>query len=523
MDFQRLCNCYVVPEVGANEQVTSTYQPFESFQKLSDTAGNFCPPMGGSCLADYEALGDGGNAGIGDLDGDGIDDLAVGARQSGADYNFHGAVFIIFLRVDGTVRAHQKIADTEGVDVALPLADGAQFGTSLCALGDVDGDGNVDIAVGAEEDFATTRGTAYILFLRANGFVAQHVKVEPTMDSAGFVLSSQAYFGSGVAASAGFAPSTGILAVGAQGVDDGIRDGGAIYILFFSSGRSLFTVDSFQKISRTSGNFVAGTNDLGSLGRSLAFVGDLDGNSVTDLVTNINSDDGNKNAGALWVLFLNSDGTVLTQQKISSTSGAGLQALDPNVVFGWHIAARDIDGDGVADLAVSTYSTVSLVWVLFLKADGTINREENLDLSSITKSGADEFLGVSIAMVGDLDNNGAVDLAIAASRDGDGGNFRGAVYVVFGGRVRLPSLCCCCHFWCFIVTRSASSPSPFLLAPSYSPPPPLPPPRQLLPQCTIMTLALASFCLTASVDIVTNSTSISSHPHSPISLPPSSP
>ena len=112
MDFQRLCNCYVVPEVGANEQVTSTYQPFESFQKLSDTAGNFCPPMGGSCLADYEALGDGGNAGIGDLDGDGIDDLAVGARQSGADYNFHGAVFIIFLRVDGTVRAHQKIADT---------------------------------------------------------------------------------------------------------------------------------------------------------------------------------------------------------------------------------------------------------------------------------------------------------------------------------------------------------------------------------------------------------------------------
>ena len=41
-------------------------------------------------------------ANLGDLDGDGVTDIAVGAREGGN--NFHGAVFVLFLNADGSVK-----------------------------------------------------------------------------------------------------------------------------------------------------------------------------------------------------------------------------------------------------------------------------------------------------------------------------------------------------------------------------------------------------------------------------------
>jgi len=86
----------------------------KSFQKISDTTGNF-----------LNVLDDGDRfshviASIGDRDGDGVIDIAVGAdfdddgclpNNSDCD---KGAVYILFMNNDGTVKSHQKISDTEG-------------------------------------------------------------------------------------------------------------------------------------------------------------------------------------------------------------------------------------------------------------------------------------------------------------------------------------------------------------------------------------------------------------------------
>jgi len=52
----------------------------------------------------------------------------------------HGAVWVLFLDTDGTVKAHQKISDTEGGFSGV-LDDSDAFGYSAAALGDLDGDG----------------------------------------------------------------------------------------------------------------------------------------------------------------------------------------------------------------------------------------------------------------------------------------------------------------------------------------------------------------------------------------------
>ena len=81
-------------------------------------------------------------------------------------------------------------------------------------------------------------------------------------------------------------------------------------------------VSDEHKSGMTSGNFggVLDAND--QFGTSIASLGDLDGDGVTDIVVGANQDDdGGSNRGAIWVLFMNADGTVRRQQKISSTSG----------------------------------------------------------------------------------------------------------------------------------------------------------------------------------------------------------
>ncbi|MCH8852576.1 MAG: FG-GAP repeat protein, partial [Planctomycetes bacterium] len=74
-----------------------------SHQKISDTEGGFT-----GTLDDFDLFGS-SVASLGDLDGDGVGDLAVGARLDADGGINRGAVWILFLRADGTVKSHQKI------------------------------------------------------------------------------------------------------------------------------------------------------------------------------------------------------------------------------------------------------------------------------------------------------------------------------------------------------------------------------------------------------------------------------
>ena len=104
-------------------------------------------------------------ANMGDIDGDGVNDLAAGARLSDVGGTWTGIVYIFFMNADGSVDSSIEINNS--TDKGPTLSAGEAFGTSLAHIGDLNGDGVNDLVVGANEDDGggTDRGIVYILFL----------------------------------------------------------------------------------------------------------------------------------------------------------------------------------------------------------------------------------------------------------------------------------------------------------------------------------------------------------------------
>ncbi len=319
-------------------------------RKISSLAGGLTGPLDDNDLFGWSL------APLGDFDGDGVADLAVGGwlDDDGSDLPYFdvGAIYLLFLNADGSVKSEVKISATQGGFTGT-LDQGDRFGTSLALLPDLDGDGVPELAAGAlyDDDGGTNAGALYVLFLGRDGRVKSSTKISPTTGGLG-PLAENARFGY-AAACLGDLDADGRpeLAVGALLDDDGGPGRGSVRIVSLDADGSAFAV---RKISSTEGGFVGPLDDFDTFGRSVAALGDLDGDGVPDMAVGAGGDDdGGEDVGALWLLFLHADGSVKAQRKISATQGGFDGALDEFDVFGQSVAPLgDLDGDGVLDLAV---------------------------------------------------------------------------------------------------------------------------------------------------------------------------
>ncbi len=131
-----------------------------------------------------------------------------------------------------------------------------------------------------------------------------------------------------------------------------------------------------EKIGSFSGRFMDTLDDKDAFGVAMAALGDLDGDGVSEVVVGSwADDDGGFGHGAIWILFLNRDGTVKAKTKISDFQGGFTGTLDNSDSFGRSVASLgDLDGAGpsVLALAVGAYKDDDggfdrgAVWVLFL-------------------------------------------------------------------------------------------------------------------------------------------------------------
>lgn len=310
-------------------------------------------------------------AALGDLDGDGVVDLAVGADRDDTVGQNRGAVHILFLKANGTVKAVKKIASNTNGGPA--LADGDYFGIAAAGLGDVDGDGIADLAVGAflDDTGGADRGAAYVLFLNADGSVKASQKIANGVGG-GPTLADGDLFARSLA-SPGDLDGDGVsdLAVGVVRDDTGGNNRGAVQVLYLNAN---CTVKASQKIaSGIGGGPVLADGD--QFGFAVGARGDIDGDGVADLGVGANYDDaGGNNRGALHVLYLNANGTVKDDGKIANGVGGG-PTLANGDYFGTSVAALgDLDGDGLMDLAVGAEfddtgaPNSGAVHVLFLQA-----------------------------------------------------------------------------------------------------------------------------------------------------------
>ena len=317
---------------------------------ITQGSGGFAGGLGGGDEFGY-ALAD-----LGDLDGDLVADLAVGAPgddDGGAD---RGAVYVLFLNANGTVKSSTKLSDTAG-GFAGALDNGDAFGSSVANLGDVDGDGNVDLAVGArlDDDGGSGRGAVWVVYLNANGTAKGHTKISATAGGFGGALANGDEFGSAVAALGDVdGDGVGDLAVGARADDGGGATAGAVWVLFLDAAEA---VTGQLRIGAGAGGFTGTLGAGDQFGISLAAMGDVDNNGVPDLVAGApGDDDGGANRGAAWLLLLEADGSVRAHRKYSETAGGFAPGLANNDELGRGVACLDdMNGDGVMDLALGAH------------------------------------------------------------------------------------------------------------------------------------------------------------------------
>ncbi|MEJ2622336.1 MAG: integrin alpha, partial [Candidatus Thiodiazotropha sp.] len=259
---------------------------------------------------------------------------------------------------DGQVDTQQKISDGKG-SFEGDLDDGDLFGSAIAALDDLNGDGFRDIVVSApmDDDGGTNHGALWILFLKDDGTVDSYQKISEESGDLDINLDTDDQFGHAVA-NIGDLNNDGItdLAVGMPNDDDGGTDRGAVWILFMNSDG---TVSASQKISAEKGNLERAPNDGDRFGSAVTALGDLDGDGVTDIAVGTSGDDdGGPDRGAVWVLFLNSDGTVDGLKRISHNRGGLEDQLSDGDQFGTALVSLgDLNEDGNKDLIVGAPGT----------------------------------------------------------------------------------------------------------------------------------------------------------------------
>ena len=414
------------------------------FGKLTAGFGGFAGPLASGDLFGFAT------ASLGDLDGNGIQDVAVGAPgddDGGAD---RGAVWILFLESGGIVGSQQKISDLAG-GLSAGLANNGNFGVSLDG-GDVDGDGRSELVVG------TTDERLFVLFLDTDGTVASEQEIASGTGGFGGAIAPGDGFGRGVAV-IGDVNADGVaeVAAGAPGDDDGGPNRGAVWVLVMNANG---TVANQGKISSTVGGFGAGLANGDAFGEALAGLEDLDGNGVPELAVGAPDTDGvdfqvpgpgqppipiaAPNEGTVFVLFLNSNGSVASKVEIGEDKAGFSSRPFGGAAFGADLSSTgDLDGNGVGDLiiGVENYAnlagTVGGFYEVFLEADGTVARERLVSdklagfrgplLTSLLIPG-DRF--VATAFVGDIDGDCKGDIVVGAAGDDVAGSSAGALWIL---------------------------------------------------------------------------------------------
>lgn len=385
-------------------------------------------------------------SGAGDVDGDGFADVIVGAplddnrgTDSGMARVFSGKTGATLFSADGN-------------------SAGDHFGWSVAGAGDVDGDGFADVVVGSpfDDDNGQDSGSACVLSgatgailyffvgdaagdqlgwsvagagdVNSDGF-ADLIVGSPLNDANGVdaglaqVLSGKTgqplhtFHGAGAGDhlgwavdGAGDADDDGFddLVVGAPMADRNGADSGVVRVLSGQSGQILWSADG----DRPGDHF----------GWSVSSAGDADGDSNRDVVAGAPHADSNGADAGMARVMSGVDGTELCR-----VDGA---AAGDNL--GWAVAGcEDVNGDGVGDVVTGSplhdsggrdagratiwsAATGARLWVL----DGDV---------------ADDHLGWSVGIAGDVNGDGYADAVVGLPRGGNNGAETGRVQV-FGRR-----------------------------------------------------------------------------------------
>jgi len=339
----------------------------------------------------------------GDVNGDGLGDVIVGAPLASTNNGQAGAAYVVFGHAGafgtagdaaGVVNlAH--LTHTQGFEI-IGAAAGDWTGAKVAAAGDMNGDGIGDLIIGnATPNGYSASATAYVVFGTASGFGTvdaltgiSTVDLTTLNGTNGFSLigagtgprttgvGNQHYSvrAAGDLNGDGF----GDIIIGAPYATTNNGQTGAAYVVFGHAG-VFGTVDPVTHISDGTVNLATLSPALGfeiigaatgdRAGYSVSAAGDVNGDGYGDLIIGAPSaqDNGGNPAGTSYVIFGTASGfgayDAATQMNsvnlatLGGNVGFSISAVGPGNDSGYAVsAAGDVNGDGFADLLVGSSS-----------------------------------------------------------------------------------------------------------------------------------------------------------------------
>ena len=349
-------------------------------------------------------------AGAGDVDNDGYDDVLVSARLDNDGGSDAGAVYLLYGPASETVNLSDADAKLIG-EWSYEFA-----GSSVSSAGDVNADGYHDILVGAFDTYVGT-GKAYLVHGPVYGDVDLSLAVarflgEVVEDNVGVSVST-----------AGDVNSDGYDAI-LIGEGSGGESAGAVYLVHGPISGDVELSSAHAKIVGEAAGDQAGYSVGGGV--------DVDGDTVDDLIVGAPFETGNgEEAGAAYLILGDVSGIVDLSDADAKFSGesefdrAGISVA----------LVDDVNGDGYGDVLVGAPEWLSELsgkaHLLYGPISGSINLADSPAVF-VGEANAD-LLGVFVASAGDVNLDGYSDLILGAIHNDSGGEDAGAAYVIFGG------------------------------------------------------------------------------------------